>query len=157
MYANLIMTRDVVTCRPEQTVAEVLDLLREKSARMIPVVDVDNRILGAVNTLTLLSHLVPEYIVKGDLKSISYAPDLGLLRKHYREILDRPVSQVMNSDPTVVREDESMLSVAAALITYDRFEYALVIDADRKLTGVVSSSDILSRLSQLKPEEIFDA
>lgn len=157
MHANLIMTKDVVSCQADQTVAEVIEMLRDRSVRMIPVVDAENRVLGAVNTLTLLAHLVPEYIVKGDLKSIPYAPDMGLLRKHYKAILGRKVSEVMNNDPTIVRPDESLLSVAAALLTYDRFEYALVAGADRKLVGVVASSDILATLSKLKPEEIFDA
>ncbi len=157
MHADLIMSRNLITCRPDQTVAEVIKLAHDKSVRMVPVVDEENRILGAVNTLTLLSHLVPEYIVKGYLKSIPYAPDMGLLRRHYREILGYKVSEVMDRDPTIVKEDESLLSVAAALITYDRFEYALVADEHGYLVGVVACNDILRCLNSLAPEEMFDA
>lgn len=157
MHASRIMARDLITCHPDQSVGEVIQLLHDKSVRMVPVVDENNKILGAVNTLTLLSCLVPKYIVQGDLESIPYAPDIGLLRKYYRKIVDRKISEVMDIDPTIVKADESLLSVAAALITYDRFEYALVADEDASLLGVIASSDILRRLSQLTSEESFDA
>ena len=148
MHAKDIMTTDVVVCHPEQTVADIAAVLNEKSFRMIPVVDSDRKILGAVHSLSVLASLVPSYIVTGDLKSIPYAPDIGLLRKHYEKLLQSKVSDVMDDNPTIVSADESLLSVTAALITYDRFEYALVADDDEHLVGIISSSDILRRLAK---------
>jgi len=142
------MTTDVVVCQPDQTVADIAAVLNEKSFRMIPVVDSERNILGAVNSLSVLASLVPSYIVTGDLKSIPYAPDIGLLRKHYEQLLQCKVRDVMDDNPTIVSEDESLLSVTAALITYDRFEYALVADDDKHLVGIISSSDILRRLAK---------
>jgi len=157
MHAKNIMTTDVVVCHPEQTVADIAAVLNEKTFRMIPVVDAEHKILGAVNTLSVLASLVPAYIVKGDLKSIPYAPDFGLLRKHYKKLLQSKVSDVMDDKPTVVHADESLLSVTAALITYDRFEYALVADTDNRLVGIISSSDILKRLARNPQESTDDA
>jgi len=157
MHANRIMVREVTTCRPDNTVAEVIAILNRKSFRIVPVVDDGQRILGAVNTLTLLSHIVPEYIMEGYLQSVPFAPDIGLLRKHYRELLGKTITEVMDTSPTIVREDESLLSVTASMIRHDRFEYVLVADADRRLKGVISSSDILRALGRFIPEQDFDA
>ncbi len=157
MHAKNIMTTDVVVCHPEQTVADIAAVLNKKTFRMIPVIDADHKILGAVNTLSVLASLVPAYIVKGDLQSIPYAPDLGLLHKHYENLLQSKVSEVMDSKPTIVHADESLLSVTAALVTYDRFEYALVADADERLVGIISSSDILRRLAKFPQERSDDA
>jgi len=151
------MTKDPVVCHPDQTVLEVLNILRERSFHVIPVVDENQKILGAVNMLGMLSKLVPEYIVHGDLKSISYAPDMGVLRKHYQEIVDRKVSDMMDKNPTVVGENESLLSVTAALITFDRFEYAFVADKENVLLGIIAASDILRCLGKFDPEVLFDA
>ncbi|MDX8389239.1 MAG: CBS domain-containing protein [Mariprofundaceae bacterium] len=156
MHANKIMITDVITCGPEQTIEEVAKILDEKTYRMIPVVDENNKILGAINTLSLLSSLVPAYIVKGYLKSIPYAPDIGLLRKHYKEILAHKVKDVMDEKPTIVHANESLLSVTAALITHDRFEYAMVADKDDCLVGIVSSSDVLKCLNNLDEEAYKD-
>jgi len=155
MHARNIMTTDIVVCHPEQTVSDIATILSEKTFRMIPVVDSEHKILGAVHTLSVLSSLVPGYIVKGYLKSIPYAPDIGLLRKHYKELMQCSVMQVMDENPTIVHADESLLSVTAALITFDRFEYALVADADEHLVGIISSSDILRRLAK-DPQETAD-
>ncbi len=157
MKANLVMTKDLVVCHPDQTVAEVIDLLRGKSFRVLPVVDENKKILGAVNLLSLISKFVPEYIITGDLKSISYAPDMGVLRKQYTATLDQKVSDIMDRDPTVVGENESLLSVTAALITYDRFEYAFVADKQNVLLGLIAASDVLRCLSKFDSEVLFDA
>jgi len=157
LKANLVMTKDLVVCHPDQSVAEVLQILREKTFRVLPVVDRDNKILGAINMLGMLSKLVPEYIVNGDLKSIAYAPDIGLLRRHYTEILDHKVSDVMDTHPTLVHENESLLSVTAALIGFDRFEYAFVINRENELLGIIAASDVLRCLSKFDPEVLFDA
>jgi len=157
MHAKNIMTTDVVVCHPDQTVADIAAILNEKSFRMIPVVDSEHKILGAVNSLSVLASLVPSYIVTGDLKSIPYAPDIGLLRKHYEKLLQSKVRDVMDDNPTIVSADESLLSVTAALITYDRFEYALIADDDERLVGIISSSDILRRLAKSPHENSDDA
>jgi CBS domain-containing protein len=151
------MTKELVVCHPDQTVLEVINILREKSFRVLPVVDENRKILGAVNMLSMLSKLVPEYIVNGSLKSISYAPDMGLLRKHYREILDHKVSEVMDTHPTVVHENESLLSVTAALIGFDRFEYAFVTNKENELLGIIAASDVIRCLAKFDPEVLFDA
>ncbi len=157
MHASLIMVKDVVTCRPHQTVAEAIEFLNTRTFRIIPVVDDEKHILGTVNTLTLLTHIVPEYIVDGYLQSVPFAPDIGLLRKHYRAILQKSITEVMDDNPTIVGEGESLLSVTAAMVTHDHFEYVLVADDEQRLSGIISSSDILRALNQFIPEEAFDA
>ncbi len=157
MKASRVMTKELVVCRPDQTISEVIEILSDKAFRVLPVVDSENKILGAINMLGLLSKLIPEYIVSGYLKSIPYAPDMGLMRKHYREILERKAADVMDDDPTIVRENESLLSVTAALITYDRFEYAFVTDEENHLLGIVAASDVMRCLAKVNPEELFDA
>lgn len=147
MHAKNIMATDVVVCHPDQNVTDIVATLIEQPFRMIPVVDDDRTILGAVHTLSLLSSLVPSYIVTGDLKSIPFAPDFGLLRKHYHQLMNAKVVDVMDKKPTIVHADESLLSVTAALITYDRFEYVMVADPSGRLLGIISSSDILERLA----------
>ncbi len=151
------MTKDVISCRQDQKVSDIIDILNENSFRMIPIVDENNKILGALNTINLLSKLVPEYIVKGYLKSIPYAPDMGLLRKHYKQILNVEVAELMDRNPTIVHENESLLSVTAELITHDRFEYAMVANKENELVGIIASSDVLRCLGKFTHEELFDA
>jgi len=140
----------------------VLDLAKWEdgitvAVRMIPVLDGDGKVVGALNTIKLLAKLVPEYIVSGDLKSVSYAPDLGVLYKHYQAMRSLKVSEVMETNPTIVKAGESLLSVATTLIVRDFFDYAIVVDDEGVLQGVIAPSDILACLARHEPEETFDA
>lgn len=48
MQARDIMTRDVVTCRREDTISEVLTLMTERRIRHLPVVE-DGRLCGMIS------------------------------------------------------------------------------------------------------------
>jgi len=156
MFANKFMTTDIITCRPDQSVHEVIELMVSTHLRMVPVVDSQGVLAGTINTLSILNRIVPEYIVTGDLKSVPFAPDIGLLRKHFKTLDhgSKCARDIMECHPTKVHEHESLLSVTAALITYDRFEYVLVVDHNDKLLGVISSGDILRALYSVSPSEI---
>lgn len=151
------MTDQVVTARSDESVETALERMREAKLRMLPVVDADNKIVGAVSTISIVAHLLPEYVASGDLKSISYAPDLGILRQHYQKNIQLSVAEVMNSKPLIIRPDDSLLSVSAELNTPECHGYALVADQDNRLVGVLSSGDILDRLRQLHSGDDFDA
>ena len=43
-----VMTRKVVTCRAEDDLQKALDAMSEHQLRRIPVVDMDNKILGII-------------------------------------------------------------------------------------------------------------
>ena len=45
---DAVMTRKVVTCRPENDLQKVLDAMSEHQLRRIPIVDDDNKILGII-------------------------------------------------------------------------------------------------------------
>ena len=49
-----IMTKNVVTLRPEDTVQSALNLFKENLFHAIPIVDGDNKLLGIVTTYDLL-------------------------------------------------------------------------------------------------------
>ncbi|GAV20927.1 inosine 5-monophosphate dehydrogenase [Mariprofundus micogutta] len=146
MLVKNIMVTDAVIAHVDDAVGDVLEKMRSASLRMVPVIDQNRHVVGVISTHTILEKTVPNYIVSGDLNQISYAPDLGILRKQYDVIACEKASEIMDPKPLTVGEEESLLSVAAAMITYTKHEYAVVIDAQHHLLGVVSAGDILDRL-----------
>jgi len=146
MYVKKIMKKEVVTVSPEQSVGEAVKLMRKNHLRSLPVTDAENRICGIFSTKIVLAHVVPEYIVSGDMTSIPFAPDMGMLQRHYADIMNRPVSEVMESEPVLVHEHESLLSTASTLASHDNCEYVFVVNESMKLLGIVSAGDVLDRL-----------
>jgi len=149
MQASSIMQKPVMI-HADAHVKYALDKIRDTDHHMLPVVDGEGRPVGLFSTLSVIAHLVPDYIVSGDLDDIPYAPDFGLLRKHYDEIKGLPVSQLMIDKPFVIKPEESLLSVAAALVTHAEHDFVLVTDGDDKLIGVITSSDVLGKLRVMR-------
>ncbi len=146
MLAENVMVTKVVTARSDEALDHVLARMRDAKLRMIPVVDADDAIVGVISTFSVMERVVPSYITTGDLNHISYAPDIGILRRHYDEISKLNVVEVMDKKPLMVNRDESLLSVAAAMISFTKHEYAMVVDANKRLLGIVSAGDILDRM-----------
>ncbi|HKI62382.1 MAG TPA: CBS domain-containing protein [Mariprofundaceae bacterium] len=145
MHANSIMVKKPTTAHVDESVAEVLVRMREKQLRMLPVLSDGGMVEGVISTHSILIHIIPDYIVSGDLDSVPYAPDIGLLRRHYDELAGKTVREVMDK-ALLVHANDSLLSVSAALCTFGRHEYALVVDEDKVLLGVISAGDILDPL-----------
>jgi len=157
MLAENIMVTDVTTAHVDDHVCDVLERMRQAKLRMLPVVDAEGVVAGVISTFSIMEHLVPNYIVSGDLNQIPYAPDMGILRRHYFEVIEKDLSSVMETTPLLVNRDESLLSTAAALTAFGKHEYALVVDEKKRLIGVISAGDILDRLGDMVEGTANDA
>jgi len=148
MLAENVMVTDVVTAHVDETVSVVLERMRSAKLRMIPVLRDDESIVGTISTFSVMEKVVPSYIVTGDLNQVPYAPDIGILRRHYNEISELKVAAVMDKKPLIVNRHESLLSVAAAMVSFTKHEYAAVVDSNKHLLGIVSAGDILDRMKR---------
>ncbi|MDX8406286.1 MAG: CBS domain-containing protein [Mariprofundus sp.] len=146
MIASKIMVRNPHTCGPDEQMKTVIQRMRKQGLRMLPVVDGAGSVKGVFSTFSALGHIVPDYIVSGDLDAISYAPDIGLLRKHYQADCQRHVSEMMDTLFLAVTPDQSLFSVAASLVGFGKHEYAMVVDDCGCLQGLISAGDMLKSL-----------
>jgi CBS domain-containing protein len=146
MQAQQVMTGNPRTIPGSETTGKALETMLAHGLHMLPVVDASGGVLGVVTMYSILAHIVPDYIVSGDLESVSYVPDIGLLQRQYTVRAGQPVTAAMDAEALLVKPDASLLSVAAALISHDRHAYALVADEHKTLLGVVSAADILRHL-----------
>lgn len=146
MYVKNIMRTNITTATLNETIQDVVQRMRQEHRRMLPVVDDLGVVHGEVSTASILQHIIPEYLATGDLIDISYAPDINFLTKHYQQVMQKTVKEIMHDKPLLVRESSSILSVASALLKVSTHGYALVVNQDNVLLGILSSGDILNRL-----------
>jgi len=66
-----VMTREVVTIRPQQELAEAEQLMHDHQVRRLPVVEADGRLVGYLTTATIAKREGDEKAVGKVLKGIS--------------------------------------------------------------------------------------
>lgn len=157
MLAERVMNPEPVTASIDEVAGEVLARMRGLGLRMLPVLDKSEIVVGVISTFSIMQHIMPDYIVSGDLGQISYAPDIDILNRRYRSNIGKELADLMDDKPLLVRKDDSILSVAAAMISFGRHELALVVDEQKRLVGVISAGDILNHLKQKNAHDHGDA
>ena len=75
-----IMTRDVLSCHPDDDLQQALDAMRGYQRRRIPVVDGGNRILGIISQADLATRLEEPVGVAGVVKEVSQ-PNVFLMQR----------------------------------------------------------------------------
>ena len=97
----------------------------------------------------LASEHVACLLVEDEGKLLGLFTDREVLDKVALEtdMLDRPVRDVMTTDPTYVREDDS-IAAALCVMAIHGYRHAPILDADKKVLGVVSPQRITKFLSE---------
>jgi CBS domain-containing protein len=138
-----IMTREVTTVGPEGTLAEVVEKLLDKPYTALPVVNAAGRLVGIISDTDLLE--------RGDMEvsiSLKRATDPELARSLIARLRQnsRTVGQVMTLDPVTIGP-KATLSEAARLMGKRRLKRLPVVDAEKRVVGVLSRIDILTALA----------
>jgi CBS domain-containing protein len=156
MLARDVMTRDVQTVFADLTVRDLIEKLRATRVSGFPVVDAGGRVLGlisqndvlrAVAFVTAGEELPPEMCPQRDAPArvrseASGAVLAGLMSLH--------IADLMTMGVTSCRPEATMIEVCA-LMTAKRIHRVVVIDADGKAAGIISSLDVVQALgSQLR-------
>ncbi len=122
MLLKDIMTRPVVSVTLSHTVYQVLQMAKEKNVTGFPIVDIDNKVVGVVSTLDLITDVT---VGKLHLK----LGELPLLIK-----VEKDVVQFHEGTPV----KEALL----ALIKH-RIGRIIVTDSRDRLCGIVSRKDLI--------------
>jgi CBS-domain-containing membrane protein len=124
-----IMTKDVVTFFPEQTLVLAEDVMKIHKFRHLPVIDNDRRLVGLVTQRDLLR------------ARISTLTGLTEEQRRTRQEEVR-ISQLMTRDLWTVHP-ETLASHAGQMLADHRYSCLPVVDEDDILCGIVTERDFL--------------
>jgi CBS domain-containing protein len=135
---SAIMTRNVTTVTPDTPVRQVVELLLGRLFKAVPVVDDERHVIGIITEDDLLEKVeMPAHLaVGGRLEQEDLREFLAPIRqqKNARHIMSQPVS--------TVDADDALGHVAQQMVERD-FTRFPVVDAEKRLVGMVSRLDIL--------------
>ncbi len=132
--AREVMTPDPVTVVEATPVASVAEAMAHRRLKRIPVVDPDGKLIGIVSRLDLLRTVAEAFQAKPE----EARP--GGLRG------DLPLSRVMRKDVPVVHPDTPIQEVLQAVVA-TRLNRAVVVDAGRRVVGIVTDEELLDRVT----------
>ncbi len=105
---------DPVSLRPDATVGRARELMDQHHVSGIPIVGADNRLQGI--------------LTRRDLR--------------FLEANDRSVSEVMTREPLVTATGNVTLEEAEKVLMANKVEKLLLVDEDKRLTGLITIKDI---------------
>ena len=146
MQASDVMSRSVVTVRPETDLAEAVKLLAEHDVSALPVIDAENNLVGILSEADLIRR-----VEIGTEKHRSWwleaATGAATLAREYAKSHGEKVAEIMTPDVVSVAED-APLSEIAALLERKRIKRVPVVK-DGKLVGIVSRSNLIQALASV--------
>ncbi|MEO8198266.1 MAG: CBS domain-containing protein [Thermoanaerobaculia bacterium] len=151
LVAKDVMNTELLTVPADMTVAELAEFLIENEISGVPVEDVEGRLVGVVSlsdiarSLTgrdeaVLTHTDKEYYLSSWEERFN-AEDLAGLRIAES---DETVGEIMTPSILAVDEELPIARVAAKMI--DARVHRLLVTRDRKVVGILSTTDLLGLL-----------
>ncbi len=153
-----IMTREMITVGPQDTMAEVADQLLAKKITGAPVVN-DGCCIGVLSFNDLVA---AEEKVTSDRVEFSqtgfwdaglsmpvdvYENQLTAIRARIAPLSQQPVERFMSSNVVSVQTDDTLGHIVQQM-TRQRIHRVIVLDDQRKLVGLISTLDVLTALAQ---------
>ncbi|WP_064123553.1 CBS domain-containing protein [Halotalea alkalilenta] len=144
-----VMTREVISVKPESTLSEIAGLFTKHSISAAPVCDSAGKVLGIVSERDLLRPFGKEIEQRRDwwlaflVEGSDPAPALAefMRRGHYQ------ASLLMTSPAITVGEDASLIELADIMLREG--VKRLPVMRDDRLVGIVSRADLVRSISEL--------
>jgi CBS domain-containing protein len=144
MKAQDIMTRDVVTVRPNASVQDIAKLMVEKHISGIPVVNDDGAVIGMVSQTDLMHRAEVGTEPKRKWWFRAFA-DANTLARDFVKAHGHAAHDIMARQIVSVRPDAELRDVADIMDKYKVKRVPVVQDG--KLVGVVTRGDLVRALS----------
>ena len=124
-----VMTRDPVSCEPDEAIARVAEIMKREDVGAVPVIETkaSRRLVGIITD----RDIVVKVVAAG------------------RDPKSATVREAMTSNPVTCREDEDV-SEAVARMAERQVRRMPVVDAEGRLCGIIAQADIATRVHQDK-------
>ena len=146
LKARDIMTRDVFSIKKGASVEQAVKLMAEKHVSGLPVVDVDNRVVGIITENDVL--LKDQVRVPHPRMAIygGYAVPDELVAEAYRKARGALVEDAMTKKVLAFDEESTVSDIARVMV--ENGVNRVPIAKEGKLVGIVSRADIVRAMAE---------
>jgi len=146
LKAKDVMTRDVVSIKKGASVEQAVKLMAQKHVSGLPVVDVDNRVIGIITENdVLLRDQAPVPYPRMALYGWYVVPD-ELVAEAYRKASGALVEDAMTKKVMTFDEESTVSDIARGMV--ENGVNRVPITRDGRLAGIVSRADIVRAMAE---------
>ncbi len=139
-----IMSKDIFTARPEQTVSHILNIMKAKNLKYMPVVNEKDEYIGKLDLLDVLDIAYPSYLFL--MNNLSFLNNLRSFEDFIEKENDVLVKDVFKAGhKRVIRYDASIVELGFVM-KKEHMHYVTVVDENDKVIGIVSMRDVLNKI-----------
>ena len=144
MKVRQVMTSEVIGCRRDWTIPDVIRLLAKRGLHGIPVVDEKGELAGILSELDIVHRAFPDYVHADSalLQGLSRADVLKL-----RSLETLTVASFMTKTVCTVTPDDDLIE-AARLMVERRLNRLPVVEG-KQVVGMLSRHDVLRGMLEL--------
>ena len=140
MKVKEIMSKDVVSIKPDDNAKDALNLLFKMQISGLPVINTQGKLVGMFTEKDILSQILPSYLEK--IGRFVYEENPKSIKKKFQDLTNLPVSQLMRKDVITIDEEASLCEVARLMLT-KRVRRIPVLNNEKKVVGIVAREDIV--------------
>lgn len=136
-----VMTRNVISVAPNQSVVEAAQRMLQNHISGLPVIDTDGKLVGIVTE--------GDFLRRGEIDTqrqrprwLEFLVGPGRLASEYVHASGRKVEEVMTPDPYTVTEDDSVQAIVE-LMERHRVKRLPVL-RDGRVVGIVSRANVMN-------------
>lgn len=130
MIVEEAMIKNVISLQPTDTIEEAIKLMKAKKIRHLPIVDMEQHLIGLVNASRLREA----------------SPSVFHIGEHLED-LQKPLESIMRTDVIVGHPLDFVEEVAG--LFYEYRISCLPIIKDKKLVGIMTETDLLRTMVEL--------
>jgi CBS domain-containing protein len=146
MRAHQIMTRNVITVRPDSSIVDAAKLMLEHHVSGLPVLDKDGALVGIVSE--------GDFLRRSEIGTqrkrprwLQYLMSPGRAANEFVHQSGRKVEEIMAREPVTVTEDTQLEELVSLMEKHDIKR--LPVMCDDRLVGIVTRANLLQAVASL--------
>ena len=143
LCARDLLIRCEAFATPDMPLRDTTRMMMERKSNTVPVLDPDGVLVGEITCNDLFRLGVPDFF--NQLKSVGFIRHFDPFENYFRVELRSLTGEVMNRKMPVFHPDSTIIEIVFAM-SVKRVPVIYVVDASRRLLGVITRELILARI-----------
>lgn len=143
MKVKEIMTKKVVSFKPEDSIKDCIDTLFKMQISGLPVIDENGKLIGMLTEKEIIAKILPGYVE--NIGKFVYQENPKVVKQKIANLYTLKAKEVMRKEVVTTDEDATLCEVARVIIA-QKARRIIVLNKSKEIAGIVARQDVLKAL-----------